>query len=197
MAELAPRLGLTGMGVRRHLGALLADGLVETLAAPTGATGRPPNRWRLTESARELFPRHYDALAVEIMEDIEALEPGVVEAALHCRTAKLAEEYREALESCDDLESRVAGLARLRDKAGYVAEWSANDEGGFVLKEHNCAIHRVAERLPVVCAQELALLRAVLGPDVDVTRTAHTMGGDTTCTYCIRPRSAEGALTGD
>ena len=60
-----------------------------------------------------------------------------------------------------------------------------------MLVENNCAVHRVAERFPAVCAMELALFRKVLGPDVEVTRVAHTMAGDATCTYRIRPRPAD------
>ena len=83
----------------------------------------------------------------------------------------------------------MAELARLRDNAGYQAEWSPGDGDSLVLTEHNCAIHKVAEHHPVVCAQELSLLRRVLGPGVEVTRVAHTMAGDAACTYCIRRRT--------
>jgi predicted ArsR family transcriptional regulator len=34
---------------------------------------------------------------------------------------------------------------------------------------------------------ELALMRDVLGPDVEVTRVAHAMAGDAVCTYHIKP----------
>jgi len=38
---------------------------------------------------------------------------------------------------------------------------------------------------------ELDLFRRVMGPDVEVTRVAHTMAGDAVCSYRIRKRSAE------
>ena len=63
----------------------------------------------------------------------------------------------------------------------------------LVLTENNCAIHRVAERHPAVCAMELTLFRRVLGPDVEVTRVSHAMAGDAGCTYCIRPRTDDPA----
>jgi len=110
-----------------------------------------------------------------------------VAGALESRTDKQVAQYQLQLAGCVGLGERVDGLARLRDQAGYLAECSDAGDGAFLLTEANCAVHRVAERHPVVCAIELSLLRRVLGPDVEVTRMSHTMAGDGACTYCIRP----------
>jgi len=177
---------MTGMGVRRHLTALAAEGLVErSLGVAThGGPGRPPAGWRLSAAGRETFPRRYDALALDLIED---LDPADLAEALGRRTDKQVAQYQAHLADRRGFEERVAGLARLRDQAGYLAEWVEGDDGALVLTEHNCAVHRVAERHPVVCAMELSLLRRVLGPDVEVTRTSHAMAGDPACSYCIRP----------
>ena len=82
-------------------------------------------------------------------------------------------------------------LTELRDQAGYLAEWAAAGDGGAVLTENNCAVHRVAQHEPAVCAMELALMRRVLGPEVDVTRISHAMAGDAVCAYRIRPRGPQ------
>jgi len=110
-----------------------------------------------------------------------------VAVALGRRTDTQVALYRAQLDGCAGMAERVAGLARLRDQAGYLTEWSEGEGDALVLTEHNCAVHRVAEAHPAVCAVELSLLRRVLGPDVEVTRTAHAMAGDTTCSYCVRP----------
>ena len=188
VTELAGRISLTGMGVRRHLDALAAEGLVETVSCDQRPRGRPPTGWRLTATGMELFPRRYDVLALEILEDIaEHAGPRAVEAAFACRTEKLAVEYDGALAGAGGLDERVARLAGLRDDAGYLAEWERADDGSLVLTENNCAVHRVAQHHPVVCAMELSLIRRVLGPDVEVTRVSHTMAGDAVCSYRIRP----------
>ena len=194
VTDLAGHLSLTGMGVRRHLDALAADGLVETVPCPARARGRPPTGWRLTPAGMELFPRRYDALAIDILEDVaEQAGPRAVDAAFACRTEKLATEYDGALAGLAGLPERVEGLARLRDDAGYLAEWDEDDDGTLVLTENNCAVHRVAEQYPVVCAMELSLIRRVLGPEVEVTRVSHTMAGDAVCSYRIRPRGGDDA----
>ena len=190
--ELAAALSLTVVGVRRHLDKLAAEGMVER--APVGGTrhgaGRPPSGWRLSPVGRELFPRRYDSLALEVLEDLaEEAGPEVVEAVFARRTEKLADEYDAALDGVTDTRDRLTTVAELRDQAGYVAECQPGADGDVLLIENNCAIHRVAERHAVVCAMELVLFRKVLGPDVEVTRVAHAMAGDAVCSYRVCHRS--------
>jgi predicted ArsR family transcriptional regulator len=192
VAELARELELTGMGVRRHLESLATDGLVETVTSTRRGLGRPASGWRLTASGLELFPRSYDTFALDALEDIaEHVGPEAVNAVFDRRCDKLVAEYEETLAGCCGMEERVAGLARIRDDAGYLAEQTSNGSGELLLTENNCAVHRIAERYPAVCAMELDLLRRVMGPDAEVTRVAHTMAGDAVCSYRIRKRSAE------
>jgi predicted ArsR family transcriptional regulator len=188
VTDLAGRLSLTGMGVRRHLDALAAEGLVETVACEKRARGRPPTGWKLTAAGMELFPRRYDTLALDLLEDVaDRMGTHAVDAVFACRNEKLVTEYEGSMAGASGIAERVARLARLRDDGGYVAEWEEHDDGTLVLTENNCAIHRVAERYPVVCAMELSLIRRALGPDVEVTRVSHTMAGDAVCSYRIRP----------
>ena len=188
VAELARQLAMSGMGVRRHLAVLASDGLVEQSACASTGPGRPPAGWRLSASGMEMFPRRYDALALDLLDDLSVDEAA---GALDRRNDRQVAQYQAALAGCCGLEEKVAELARLRDQAGYLAEWTAGDGDTLVLTENNCAVHRVAEHHPVICAQELSLLRRVLGPEVEVVRMSHAMSGDAVCSYCIRPRSAE------
>ena len=192
VAELAEELQLTGMGVRRQLDALASDDLVETATSVRRGLGRPASGWRLTATGLELFPRRYDTFALDVLEDLaEHAGPQAVDAVFHRRGDKLVAQYDEALAGCRGLQERVAGLAQIRDDAGYLAECTSNGNGELVLTENNCAVHKVAEHYPAVCAMELDLLRRVMGDDVEVTRIAHTMAGDAVCSYRIRKRSAE------
>jgi predicted ArsR family transcriptional regulator len=190
VAELAREMQLTGMGVRRHLDALASDGLVESVTSERRGVGRPASGWRLTATGIELFPRRYDTLALDMLEDL-ADHAGVkaVDAVFDRRCDKLVAQYEDALAGCCGMEERVAALAEIRDDAGYLAEYCSNGDGELVLTENNCAVHRVAARYPAICAMELELLRRVMGTDVEVTRVAHTMAGDAVCSYRIRPRS--------
>jgi predicted ArsR family transcriptional regulator len=189
VAELAEQLGLSTMGARRHVDALAAAGYVERHDSVERRRGRPAATWRLTAAGLELFPRRYERLALDLLDDIA--DTGGTDAVVELlakRTEKDVTMYCAALADTVDLPERVRRLAELRDDAGYLAEVKPGDDGEQILVEHNCAIHRVAERHPAVCAQELELFRRALGPDVDVSRVAHTMGGDACCAYRIRPR---------
>jgi predicted ArsR family transcriptional regulator len=189
VTELASQMELTGMGVRRHIESLAADGLVESGECTRRGLGRPAAGWRLSAAGLELFPRRYDSLALDVLEDIaDHAGSKAVDAVFARRTEKLVAEYDEELADAETLEERVHGLAKIRDDAGYLAGAAPGDNGDFILTENNCAVHRVAARYPAVCAMELALLRRVMGPDVEVTRVAHTMAGDAVCAYRLSPR---------
>jgi len=193
--ELARSLSLSVVGVRRHLETLAAEQVVVQVPAVrggTGGVGRPPHGWRLSPTGLELFPRRYDALANDLLEDLaEEAGPETVEAVLARRTDKLVAQYESALEGVDDPVEKVRVLAELRDQGGYVTECHLGDEGEVLLVENNCAIHRVAEKHSVVCNMELVLFRRVLGPEVEVTRQAHTMAGDPVCCYRVCPRPSQ------
>lgn len=192
VTELASALDVTGMGVRRHLECLEADGLVEhsesTDPSVAHPRGRPPTGWQLSAAGIELFPRRYEALALDILDSLAEGDDSQVALSkvfAGC-TEKTASEYSEALAAKTEFTERVEGLARLRDDAGYLAEVEESPDGTMLLTENNCAVHRVAQRWPAVCAMELSLLQRVLGPEVEVTRVAHTMSGDPVCSYRIR-----------
>jgi len=188
VSELARDMAISGMGVRRHLTALAAEGLVEQSTCAHVGPGRPPAGWRLSISGMEMFPRRYDSLVRDL---IDELPPEALAGALARRNDTQVDQYRAALAGCTDLTEQVAEVTLLRDAAGYQAEWAPGEGDDLVLTENNCAIHRVAEHLPAVCAMELSLLRQVLGPQVVVTRLSHAMTGDAVCSYCIQPRNPD------
>ncbi len=192
VAELADELCISGMGVRRHLDALASVGLAERGACEKHGVGRPPTGWRLTARGMELLPRRYDTFAIQLLDDLsEHVGNDAIAAVLRRRTDMLVAQYAAELSEATGLPEKVQVLARIRDEAGYVAEChhQQDDDGAtMVLTENNCAVHKVAERYPAVCAMELALFREVLGPEVEVTRVLHTMAGDAVCAYRIRAK---------
>jgi predicted ArsR family transcriptional regulator len=183
------------VAVRRHLDNLVADGLVERVAASAAAVvGRPAARWRLSSAGLELFPRRYDGFALDVLEDLaDEAGPDAVSAVLARRTDKLAAEYEAELAGLSTLAQRMQRVAELRDDAGYVAECcpGPGGDGEVLLVEKNCAVHRIAEQHGVVCSMELLLLERLAGPENEVTRISHTMGGDPVCCYRVRPRPPE------
>ncbi|HEX7276883.1 MAG TPA: winged helix-turn-helix transcriptional regulator, partial [Acidimicrobiales bacterium] len=145
VTDLAAALGLTGMGIRRHLESLELDGLVERSACCDHRVGRPPNGWRLSPKGMELLPRGYDTFVLQLLEDLCEQGDEGLDVVLRRRSEKLAAQYRDELAEAATLDEKVAGLAQVRDRAGYIAEWHREGEM-LILIENNCAVHRVAER---------------------------------------------------
>jgi predicted ArsR family transcriptional regulator len=185
-AELAEMLGITSMGVRRHLSTLERDHLVRYDLVQRGK-GRPSYVYCLSAEAEGLFPKNYAALAKELLGYVADLEgDGQVIQLFDLRAQRRIRNARARLDG-QPLRERVAGLAEILNSEGYLTEWQQVDGDTFLLSEHNCAVHDVAAEYRAACSSELTFLSAIL-PDADITREQHMMSGDRECTYCIRRR---------
>jgi predicted ArsR family transcriptional regulator len=187
-AELAELLGITSMGVRRHLTTLERDRLVRYELVQRGK-GRPSYVYQLTTQADNLFPKNYAGLAKELLGYVAARDGGteIIEL-FDQRAGRRIRQARAQLEG-KSLVDRVAGLADILNNDGYLAEWEQVDGETFLIREHNCAVHEVAAEFRAACSSELSFLQAIL-PDAMITREEHLMAGDLTCTYRIAPKAS-------
>lgn len=185
-AELAQALGITVSGIRQHLSALEAAGLVQHSREVEGR-GRPRHRYTPTPFTEALFPRRYGELAGELLEYLEEESPGVLEPLFARRARRRLADARERLKGT--LAQRVHELARILDEDGYLAEVEPLDPDGFLLVERNCAILSIAQRYPHPCSSEIDFLREAL-PDAHVRRVSHIVRGARTCAYEVRPRES-------
>ncbi|MGB5772809.1 MAG: iron-sulfur cluster biosynthesis transcriptional regulator SufR, partial [Crocosphaera sp.] len=62
---------------------------------------------------------------------------------------------------------------------------SSNQNDGYILAEHHCAISEVAESYPTVCGHELEMFAAIL-PDCTIERTHWINQGEHNCGYLIK-----------
>ncbi len=184
--QLAAELGITSMGVRRHLQALEKDGLVR-VQLQRQAAGRPAYIYQLTEAGYDTFPRSYDLLATQLLDAVQTREGETKVSEMFAgRMDQLVAQYAPRMQG-KDLAGRVAELARIQDENGYMAVWKKVD-GGYLLKEQNCAIYRVACRFQSACQYEIELFRRLL--DADIERVEHQVKGDNACTYRVSDRPA-------
>jgi predicted ArsR family transcriptional regulator len=189
--QLATMLGITPMGVRRHLTLLQHDRLVESSTIRQGL-GRPSQAYRLTSEAQALFPTTYAQLTNELLGYVESFDGSAqIEALFQQRAQRRIQQARGRLQSLDSLAARVAELAAILDEDGYLAEWEQLDDNTFALREFNCAVHSVASRFRQACGSELTFIQAVL-PEADIVRQHHLLGDDIYCGYRItrRPHSS-------
>lgn len=184
-SQLAKTIGVSAMAIRQHLYALGEHELVAAAAQAQGR-GRPSKYWRLTEAADSQFPDRHGDLAYDLIGDVQtALGEGAMEALLKVRTKRQIAEYSARMAGAKSLEARVNALAGIRSAEGYMAEARPDEAGGFFLIENHCPVCQAAKACSGICAAELELFRAVLGPDVAVERTDHIIAGARRCAYRI------------
>jgi predicted ArsR family transcriptional regulator len=185
-AELGAALGVTGEAARQQLAKLTADGLVEAMAE-AGGVGRPKQVFRLTAAGHARFPDAHAELTVQLLRTVRTeLGEGALGRLLSAREAAARASYLAEMAGAADLGERVARLADIRRREGYMAEWWAEGDG-FVLVENHCPICAAATACQGFCESELSLFRATLGPGVAVERTEHIVAGARRCAYRISP----------
>ena len=182
---IAHALGVSRQAALQHLERLVAQGLLVHVDERRGV-GRPRRVWALTEAAQARFPDTHAQLTLEMLDAVRAEfgEAGV-ERMIVRREAATASGYAAAMADTDTLQARVARLAEIRTAEGYMADWSPDPAGGFLLVENHCPICAAAAACQGFCRAELMVFRAVLGPDVAIERTDHILAGARRCAYRI------------
>jgi predicted ArsR family transcriptional regulator len=149
-----------------------------------GGVGRPTLVYSLTDKAEALFPRSYDELANNLLEEIRASEGRErMYQILHRVAERMADAYWERVQGKDTAE-RVKETAAIMQEQGCLVDWTEND-GEFLLNEYTCPFPKVAKQDAAVCALHVDFVRRLTGAD---TRLAQSLlRGQRACTYRIRP----------
>lgn len=185
-AQLAERLAVSVQVMRRHLRSLEDDGLVEASPSSEGP-GRPSNHWRLTERGHDGFPDGSEHFALGLLDSIAtSLPSGTIQNLLELQAREKARLYRGQI-GTGSLTQRVERLVELRRREGYVAECRPDPDGpGLLMSEFHCSVSRIAEQFPVICEQELALIRHTF-PDCQVERVHWRLEGGHSCGFRLQP----------
>jgi predicted ArsR family transcriptional regulator len=188
--ELGAALGLSPAAIRRHLDAMLADGLVVARERPVRGRrgrGRPAKVFTLTDTARESLPHHYDDLAGAALRWIRSTGgDGAVAAFAEAQVAALEGRCRTAMaEAGDDPFARAEALAGALTAEGYAAGASVIASGGQ-LCQHHCPVAHVAAEFPQLCEAETQVISRLVGTHVQ--RLATIANGDGVCTTHIPDR---------
>ena len=146
-------------------------------------TGRPATTYRLSAAGDHLFPKHYDALAVAVIDAISDEFGGDAQLRVLARVAD--DRVQSVAPSLRDLSlaQRVEALKNwyLADDP-YMEVARAGDD--FRLIERNCPFYNTAMRRPALCSVSVNALRRLLG--VHVEREEKFQNGDGRCVFRIR-----------
>ncbi len=187
-ADLAQQLELTPAAVRRHLDALLADGLIteaEQRGQASRGRGRPAKVFVVTDTGRHHFVQAYDDLATSALRFLaETAGAHAVEAFAIRRVAEIEERYRPQLAAVAPAD-RAAVLAEALSADGYAASVRPAPGGaaGEQVCQHHCPVAHVAEEFPQLCEAETAAFGRLLGTHVQ--RLATIAHGDGVCTTYV------------
>jgi predicted ArsR family transcriptional regulator len=185
VAELVERLGLTEQGIRRHLDAAMANGIIEAREErPIGrrGRGRPAKRFGLSERGHASGPSAYDSVAVDALRYLrESVGDEAVEDFARRRMAEWEARYAERIASLP-LDQRAGALAEALAEDGYAS--TVHDTTlGVQVCQHHCPVQHVAEEFPILCEVETDAIGRLVGRHVQ--RLATIARGDGVCTTHI------------
>ena len=183
-ATIAEVLGLSPAAIRRHLDALLAEGLItEGRPRPTAqrGRGRPARSYAITDAGRSAFPHAYDDLATTALRYLRDTggDEAVAAFAAH-RADELADLLRTEVPAGNaSIATRAEAMAEALTAHGYAAS-TETAAAGTQICQHHCPVAHVAAEFPQLCEAETRAFENVLGTYVQ--RLATIAHGDGVCT---------------
>jgi predicted ArsR family transcriptional regulator len=189
-AELGRHLHLTPAAVRRHLDALVEQGVVVEHEPTTvrRGRGRPARAYVVSDAGHGALEADYDSLAVEVLRYLETTAGAeAVSDFARNRAATLEERYAVRLaDAGTDPVARTAALVEALSEDGFAATARPVGAGGLTgvqLCQGHCPVQHAAAEFPAFCEAETDAFSRLLG--VHVQRLATLAGGDHVCTTFV------------
>ncbi|MFG0274549.1 MAG: helix-turn-helix transcriptional regulator [Phycisphaerales bacterium] len=181
--DLVSMLSITANGVRAHLVALEAAGMVEQVGQVPGKR-RPHRLYGLTEEGERRFHRGYRALADALLTAISAeLPPGSAGRVFSAAAKAIAD-------SAGDLPAEIDFATRLDTAERVVAELGAmvevtRDDGEVRIQGYGCPIGDIVRTHPEACRVLADAIGEILGAPV---RDVCDRDGQPACRFVCRAR---------
>jgi predicted ArsR family transcriptional regulator len=184
LSVLAARLKVTKEAIRQQLVALDKDGWVqrETVRRAKARSGRPMARYSLSPAGDHVFPKAYDALAVEILQTISGkLGPEALRKVLSGFAEARVQKWAPLLagKSLPEKLKALKDLYQAKDPFTRVEE----SKDGLRLVEGNCPFLSVASQQPALCSVTVSVLSRLLG--VEVVREERSQAGHGRCVFKV------------
>jgi predicted ArsR family transcriptional regulator len=184
IARLAEAVGVSYEAVRSQIVQLKKEGWIAQHLErdPSAAAGRPTSSYQLTQAGENRFPKHYDTLAIDLV-DAVATRLGMKEARdVLAEVAETRVQRWEPLLRGKTLDERLALLTHIYGEDDpYMSVETRGDETRLV--ERNCPYLNVALQRPLLCSVTVSVLTRLLG--VRVVREKRFQAGDGCCAFRI------------
>ncbi|MGE7768285.1 helix-turn-helix transcriptional regulator [Peribacillus sp. NPDC096540] len=183
VGQIAKHLQITEMAVRKHLNILQRDSFIEVneMKQPMG---RPIQVFSLSGKGETLFPKNYETLTIDLINDLLALQGNeIINTLFEMRSDRLTKNYSLLMENIEN-EEKVEILTELQNQKGYMSESSKIDDHHFEIIEYNCPILEVSKNYKIACRCETEMFKEVLSADT-VKRTTCKADGGNHCRFQI------------
>lgn len=182
--QLAQELEITEMAVRKHLNALDRDAFLK-ISEEKQPMGRPVQFFSLSSKADSLFPKNYDNLTVDFLNDLHDMQGDqLINQLFENRGKRLANKYIPYMEQAQTNTEKIQILRDIQAEKGYMADVIQVTQNKFELIEHHCPIFEVAKNFKQACHCESAMFKDVLGTS-RVERTQCKADGENHCHFMI------------
>ena len=156
-ADLGTRLQITAEAARQQLLRLSAEGMIHTKSEVRGV-GRPAQVYHLAPAAQRRFPDTHAKLTAQLIGEIrEVLGEDAMEKLIQVRETGTRKRYDALLSGEQSLARKVARLAEIRNKEGYMANWEKEEGESYLLVENHCPICAAASACIGFCRSETTI----------------------------------------
>jgi predicted ArsR family transcriptional regulator len=179
---IACAVGVSKVGIRRHLDLLSRDGLV-SFETEQRERGRPGRVYFLTDKAELLFPNSYKALALGVIQKVGVVfGPQAVSTVLRKQADEASKSLKADVHGLS-FQKRVKRLSILVDERGYNVSVRRLRDGSYSWKQRNCPLLAVANVYCQLCDDELRVYKDLL--EAEVVRDCRIAAGAKSCDYRI------------
>jgi len=179
--ELADLLCISRTAVKQHLASLQSSHLID-FGTLDKTGGRPTQKYILTSSGKELFPRQYSFFAKMLIETLE-VEKGSngLEKSFYLMGENVSNKYLPMLTTMMPKE-RVEKVAEILSSLGYEAEVVERKEKkeDSRIEISNCVYHEIAISCDKVCSFDKKIIEKLTGKEVEL-KSCITLGADKCC----------------
>lgn len=186
ISSLSRKLTISSEGIRLHLIQLERDGYIKrNTEKSTSKGGRPAIKISLTSKGESIFPKHYNALTIEVMDTVDQqLGKEAVKKILSAMVDTRVREWEQRLKGLSLVE-KLEALKNLYIQNDLFMDVDDDHETkSTILIERNCPFYDVAMQRPVLCNVTLNSLTRLLG--YRVVREKRFQDGDGCCVFRVK-----------
>lgn len=182
--EMTKHFSISEIAIRKQIHELEQKGYIQKVSHKQ-KIGRPYYTYLLTKEGHGLFPTQQSKIALELLQDLEAIEgKDVVNKLLDMRMLREKEEFENQL--CNtEIPNRISELAKMQNDKGYMLEVNKLDDQTYEVRNFNCPILSLAEKFERLCENEQQMYNELL-PNCDVSVNSLIVDGDYLCQWTIK-----------